>query len=1093
MPERPFLIDPIRFGTGGIDLRSAVDVISEHRFARLKNVRRTLHGAFTARPGQTAINTTPVGTVIHSIARLEDPANSTYARILGVDASIYLGTLGFTQVDTGYSGDPLSLVPYRPPLSSEAWMLVGDRVRNRKIRRDGLDLPLGVAPPAAACSVSLLAEQRTTIEDFESGFTILNGPNATAAVTYPAGKSNNCLQLTVTPTAGVGSAAACKAFGANLSQVGTLAADDDDLLHLWIRASAPANVEDIFLYLICSNNFSTAHFPGQHADYNTDGYYKVFRADEWATVFSAPDATTTDYATGVAVRRRRRDEERLADGTYPDEHEGARSGRERRAASREVAKVIPPGAGEWIEYGVIGFPLRRGDFRRFGSTAGRDWSTITGIILVVRTKNANAVAVSFDQLFMTGGYALDSAEANATAYDWRFTQYDTRTGDEGNPSPIMATTLDCARRGVTVTVAAKGDANFRQRIYRRGGTLVEGWAFVGANSADGAAFVDAVSDVDAQQAGFLELDNDEPCTTTTPSGTAVYGQPLRCLFGPVGGGYILGLGDPFRKGNVYWSKCGQPASWPAANTLEVCPPSEDLLAGCVYNGQPFIFSRDHLYAGYLNQSSGETFSFQVTPCGHGIAGRLACCVGPEIYFLSRDGIYATSGGSERNLTDDDLGPLFHRTMGLRDVLPSATLGGYGEGGYGEGGYGSLSNRGLAFPTEIDWLAESKLRLEMFENELYFTYQDTTGRIQTLVYNLLYQEWYWDLYWQPPRAIYTERFGRDSRLLMGSEDGILYERTGFNDAGVSIDCLIRTGARSQGAPRAEKTYGDLLIDADAQGAVLSVRTYAGYDVVFHHGSQILDTGRTQTIHDHFAGGVLSKAITLELVWASSDVRPVIYGANLAYLIEPERIEQRASDWNDLGQVGPKLVRGVVLQADTGGLDKVIALEGDGQQHALVTINTPARREVVCTITPFQASLLRVHPQAALPFLKWDVQWIYEPYPLRVTHWESRSHDHGLFGYHTHFDGFVTLLSTTVVTFTISVDGVNYTYTIPPTGGAIRKCYIPFRAAKGLLTIYSLDASSEFQMFADETILRVYPWGKGQAIFVKPFLPSTPVER
>jgi len=50
------------------------------------------------------------------------------------------------------------------------------------------------------------------------------------------------------------------------------------------------------------------------------------------------------------------------------------------------------------------------------------------------------------------------------------------------------------------------------------------------------------------------------------------------LFGPVQG-LLFALGDPYRPGHLYWCIPDEPDHWPDDSNVEVCPPSEELMAG----------------------------------------------------------------------------------------------------------------------------------------------------------------------------------------------------------------------------------------------------------------------------------------------------------------------------------------------------------------------------------------------------------------------------------------------------------------------------------------------------------------------------------
>ncbi len=167
--ENPFATEVWPYGQGGLDLNSALDAIPVGKLARLTNLIHTTGRQLTGRPGLTTLATG--GTNHHSVRRLSDPQNSTYTRIWGTDQDLRIGQSGaLTIIDTGYSGAPLYLLPSRPPLSGDPWMFVGDISRMRKVRADGLDLPIGLPAPGSAPTLALDTQQSTTIACMDPGF-----------------------------------------------------------------------------------------------------------------------------------------------------------------------------------------------------------------------------------------------------------------------------------------------------------------------------------------------------------------------------------------------------------------------------------------------------------------------------------------------------------------------------------------------------------------------------------------------------------------------------------------------------------------------------------------------------------------------------------------------------------------------------------------------------------------------------------------------------------------------------------------------------------------------------------------------------------
>lgn len=127
----------------GLDLRSAPDKVTEGYWTRLHNIRSTQEAQIQAREGFTQSISTGVASSVHSIRRIDE---STL--IIGVGTQLFRN--GTVFANGGYSGNPLSLTPYRPSVSSASWAYIGDTTQMRKVKSDGTDYKWGITKPAAA-------------------------------------------------------------------------------------------------------------------------------------------------------------------------------------------------------------------------------------------------------------------------------------------------------------------------------------------------------------------------------------------------------------------------------------------------------------------------------------------------------------------------------------------------------------------------------------------------------------------------------------------------------------------------------------------------------------------------------------------------------------------------------------------------------------------------------------------------------------------------------------------------------------------------------------------------------------------------------
>jgi hypothetical protein len=160
----------------GTDLTSPLNRIPPGKSALASNVRSYIEGGFTLRnPLGNPIIT--VDSTINSLQRMNDttPAGPVdgYCYVLGTDTgNIYVNA---TKEATGLSGNPVSIVPFRPNASVQPWAYTADKsedvVLNTKyalngtptifgcfgqikVRSDGLAYKTGIKEPALAPTVT---------------------------------------------------------------------------------------------------------------------------------------------------------------------------------------------------------------------------------------------------------------------------------------------------------------------------------------------------------------------------------------------------------------------------------------------------------------------------------------------------------------------------------------------------------------------------------------------------------------------------------------------------------------------------------------------------------------------------------------------------------------------------------------------------------------------------------------------------------------------------------------------------------------------------------------------------------------------------
>lgn len=858
MGAQDFLTQAIYPGVGGVDLKRTPENVQPLKHPRMTNLTRPREGAVEPRPGLTRLLTSGLESEVHSVRRLNDPIEGIFTRVFGIGTELWAGRGDdepARKVDEGYSGDPLSFVVARSPLSGESWLLVADRKRMRKLRVDKLVLPIGLPAPELPATVALADEEMVLVEDFGIGAawrgnagtgSIPSAVSVPGGPAGPAGANYTRFQSAIGSTTGAYYNYWNREFyeWVDMSRLGASGreASDSDFIQFWIRMDRPDRIGEIKVYFVISDDFDLTVLPGTSGSANTNAYVKSFRPTDFTdlleNVETAIDVVATVKERSVLTESLTKTVE-TRDGAAA---ELAASLDESRGASRQATF----GRDQWIQLTQVGFPLRRGEFLRIGNDPELSWSRVYGMVISVLTTELQPVQVSFDDLTLTGGHGPDSVQPGSQRFDYIYRHYDPRTGARGNFAPFQAEDfhLDAMRRAVEVTpkrydssLPDSSPGTMRQEFFRRGGTLVEQYNYVGRNGGDGFVLSDSVSDATAEVSGRAVFDNYQPVPTTNADGTVVKGEPLPSIWGPIAG-VVMGCGDKYRPGTAWWCKPDEPDHWTPFNRVDVCAASEELLVGHDLQGQAFVFSRARLYSLTPSVTPvGVTFAPRPTACNKGPITRWASCVTPYgIAFAAYDGVYLTTGASPISLSDDDVWPLFNRD------------------GQGANGY-----------LPVDFAHPKRIRLAYHDNELWLGFRDTAGRMQWWIFYFSFKIWRHYRFEPPDDREVVAAFSEDGSggfhapveiaeleesefmsmvaiaplvpagsttvtdmpdeprpvLILSDDRGRAYTHEGYSDDGEEIAWTLDTAALNQGMVRETKQYGDVVLDADRQGESITV--------------------------------------------------------------------------------------------------------------------------------------------------------------------------------------------------------------------------------------------------------------------------------
>ncbi len=547
-------------------------------------------------------------------------------------------------------------------------------------------------------------------------------------------------------------------------------------------------------------------------------------------------------------------------------------------------------------------------------------------------------------------------------------------------------------------------------------------------------------------------------------------QPLPTLWGPFEG-YMFACGDPDNPGLLYFTKANQPDSTTEQHKIEVTSPSEPLMNGVMYNGRAYVFSTERMFAIYPAFNEGNIFFRAIeVPNGKGLFSRWFLAVGPKIWIGAKDGIYETVGGEAKSITDNDLYPLFpHEGQAGADV------------------------NGIQAP---QFSQPNFLRLAYYDSLLYFDYRSEAAASRTLVYDSRRGGWFYDEYKISGSVVgalthYGEEGEGVHALLMGMDRAAaedVYQLTGSIEATADLDCQIRTASRDEGDPRSRKRYGEVMIDADGQGEEITVevgrdshREIMGSKVISHNI-------RDQSLVDLNAGkGDLGHNLSVDISW-SSQLTPKLYLWERSLLPRPEDVTLRGIDYDDGGHPGSKFVQGVIIEADTKGVGRIIKIQRDNDVDTeTITATHDGRIRIPYSfVTPFHAQRMRLLPADAADWRLFGLTWVWEPAPELVKRWITQPTSHDLPGFQHLRSAQIALISTDEVLLTVNYDNKSASFTIDSTNGVLLKQYVPFTVMKAKVFQYKFSSATAFRLYSKDCEVRVKPWGSQDPYMtVKPF--------
>jgi hypothetical protein len=505
-------------------------------------------------------------------------------------------------------------------------------------------------------------------------------------------------------------------------------------------------------------------------------------------------------------------------------------------------------------------------------------------------------------------------------------------------------TLSLASQQAQVTVINPFDPQVTAfRLYRRGGTVTASWAFVKqypVTAHDGLTSVLTDNVADTNLGSFVNLINDAPVTS-------VYAQNrvLPYIWGPAfNPTRLFGCGDPDRPGAVYFSNPGNADQWANGQWIDVSSPSDPMQNGCVFNTRNFAFSKERMFEVTPSLVGGGSFVPFETPCRRGLISPWGLLpTARAVYFVAKDGIYATTGGQEQSLVENDIKPLFPTLDG-----PGRSVEGY---------------------EAVNLERIEDIRLRYHNDELYFIYRGmASGELQMLVYDQNKGRWRAASFPIDIVTIYSEEAGPASSLLLGDEDGSLYSTVvGAADvwlmnAGAGpppappptititpISAIVQTGAFDQGLPLNLKEYANVIVDLDPGGATLAnpvtITPLLNAETITDAAITVTGSGRQQVplpLGDVFGFNIEFLINFVRTV----TINPVIYQFDILWRPEPVSVTHWETRESSYGMPGYGHVRdSYVAIRSTAPVILTMTFDGTAQTYTIPSTGGQRRKMYV----------------------------------------------------------------------------------------------------------------------------------------------------
>jgi hypothetical protein len=167
----------------------------------------------------------------------------------------------------------------------------------------------------------------------------------------------------------------------------------------------------------------------------------------------------------------------------------------------------------------------------------------------------------------------------------------------------------------------------------------------------------------------------------------------------------------------------------------------------------------------------------------------------------------------------------------------------------------------------------------------------------------------------------------------------------------------------------------------------------------------------------------------------------------------------------------------IEPAPGGITVTPYYEGESVAGAPILLTGTGRQTISKSLGDVYARNISYDFEWDGPGVIHRVVTLYRQDEEGTVHWEHPETSFGIPGWKHMRDGYWGLRSDADVTLRVVVDGDEFTYTLPSTGGERRKVYIKYLPTKGKMYRFFLDSEEPFRTYASDTYMYIKQWHTG----------------